>query len=89
MNNLKTVILIAGILVAGVAFNSVAQENPEKEQRLTTVYSYKHDKAKHKLSKPHKNHFKHEAKAHKMNKHFVHRHKTYKHKTKAEAKTEE
>jgi hypothetical protein len=87
MNNLKTVILIAGILVAGVAFNTVAQESPAKEQPLTTLYSYKHDKAKHKLAKPHKTHVKHGAKAYKMNKH-VNRHKAYKHKVKAEAKRE-
>jgi hypothetical protein len=88
MNNLKTIILIAGILVAGVAFNSVAQKNTENEQPLTTLYSYKQDKAKHKLAKPYKNHIKHGVKAHKMNKH-VNRHKAYKYKVKAEAKMDE
>lgn len=88
MNNLKTVMLIAGILVAGVAFNSVAQKSQKNEESLEVLYSYKHDKAKHKAFKNHhKTHLKHGAKAHKMAKH-INRHKAYKHKLKDHAKRE-
>jgi hypothetical protein len=66
MKTFKTALLITGILVAGLAFNSVAQTT-EKEAPLEEVYSYKHDKHKHKSGK-HKAKAKPHAKHNKIHK---------------------
>jgi hypothetical protein len=60
MKKLRTIIIICGILVAGVAFSSVAQEKPEKN-KAHKEHSLKHEKHK---NKDHKK-FKGDRKAHK------------------------
>jgi hypothetical protein len=80
MKTFRTAILIAGILVAGLAYNTMAQTYPENEKpvKVKTFKSkdkaYKHElkhelkqetKIRHKDHKVHKHEFKHAAKLHK------------------------
>jgi hypothetical protein len=74
MKNFRTIILIAGILIAGMAFKSVAQgssTNDSKPENKT--YTLQHDR-----QDKHKDHKVHKMKVKPKNKH--------KHKLKAEAK---
>lgn len=49
MNNFRTIITIAGILIAGIAFNSIAQEAPKKSGKSSQGrYTYKLEKNKNK-----------------------------------------
>jgi hypothetical protein len=71
MKTFKTALLITGILVAGLAFNSVAQTT-EKGAPLEELYSYKHDKHKHKAKSD-----KHKAKVNPHAKHNkIHKNKS-------------
>jgi hypothetical protein len=74
MKNVRIVILVAGILVAGIAFNTVAQtptyalkEKPRKEVKAYVKHKHKMKDHKHKV-KPNikaKAHKAHKAKSHK------------------------
>jgi sortase (surface protein transpeptidase) len=72
MKKFRTIILIAGILIAGMAFKSVAQVSPGNDSKAENeTYTLQHDKHKDK-------HKEHKMKAKPKDKH--------KHKLKAEAK---
>jgi hypothetical protein len=60
MKNLRAIILIAGILVAGIAFNTVAQTSdkmkPANEQREFKQAKHKHKNKDYKMHKDFKMH---------------------------------
>jgi hypothetical protein len=49
MNKLRTIILITGILVAGLAFNATAQKRPDKTASARAYYGHKPEKYKPKV----------------------------------------
>jgi hypothetical protein len=49
MKNFRTILLIAGILVAGMAFKTVAQHNPQNNSKTEKeIYAFKSNKLKDK-----------------------------------------
>jgi hypothetical protein len=67
MKKLRIIMLMAGVLVAGIAFNTVAQEKPMKEKGAKHEIKHQAKQAKFE-SKAYKhfakNEHKHEARAH-------------------------
>jgi Ni/Co efflux regulator RcnB len=88
MKAVKTILLLTGILVAGLAFNSMAQV-PEKEKSDKISYAFNDDKHKNKdrHKNKDKNKNKHKNKAHKeKTAHHANKdkHKAFKSKAKSE-----
>lgn len=54
MGKLRTIILITGILIAGLAFSASAQKRPHKTSAAKATYSYKSNKPKYKIKKNNK-----------------------------------
>jgi hypothetical protein len=51
MGKLRTIILITGILIAGLAFSAEGQKRPDKTGSAKAYYSYKSNKPKYKIKK--------------------------------------
>jgi hypothetical protein len=54
MKKFRTIILITGILVAGLAFGAFAQKRPGKTSSAKAYYGHRYDKPNHKVKKPKK-----------------------------------